>query len=89
MRSAPCTPAQCDGELCPAEGAPPCGRGESCVGVLPLGNRAVRDAEEVKDRLQQLNGKITQAAAQVGGDTCLFTVCYNLQNCLLGLNTDM
>ncbi|XP_036804074.1 laminin subunit beta-3 isoform X1 [Oncorhynchus mykiss] len=65
VRSAPCTPAQCDGELCPAEGAPPCGRGESCVGVLPLGNRAVRDAEEVKDRLQQLNGKITQAAAQI------------------------
>uniref|UniRef100_A0A674E3Z8 Laminin subunit beta-3-like n=1 Tax=Salmo trutta TaxID=8032 RepID=A0A674E3Z8_SALTR len=66
VRSAPCTPAQCDGELCPAEGAPPCGRGESCVGALPLGTRAVRDAEEVKDRLQQLNGKITQAAAQVG-----------------------
>ncbi|XP_038869312.1 laminin subunit beta-3-like isoform X2 [Salvelinus namaycush] len=65
VRSSPCTPAQCDGELCPAEGAPPCGRGESCIGALPLGTRAVRDAEEVKDRLQQLNGKITQAAAQI------------------------
>ncbi|CAB1354088.1 unnamed protein product [Coregonus sp. 'balchen'] len=52
-------------QLCPAEGAPPCGRGESCVGALPLGTRAVRDAEEVKDRLQLLNGKITQAAAQI------------------------
>uniref|UniRef100_A0A8C7UK72 Uncharacterized protein n=1 Tax=Oncorhynchus mykiss TaxID=8022 RepID=A0A8C7UK72_ONCMY len=42
VRFAPCTPAQCDGELCPAEGAPPCGRGESCVGALPQGTRAVR-----------------------------------------------
>ncbi|XP_041744472.1 laminin subunit beta-3 isoform X2 [Coregonus clupeaformis] len=65
VRSAPCNPAWCDGELCPAEGAPPCGHGESCVGALPLGTRAVRDAEEVKDRLQLLNGKITQAAAQI------------------------
>ncbi|KAM9522760.1 laminin subunit beta-3 isoform 1-T2 [Salvelinus alpinus] len=65
MRFAPCTPAQCDGELCPAEGTPPCGRGERCVGALPLGTRAVNDAEEVKDRLKQLNGKITQAAAQI------------------------
>ncbi|CAB1315349.1 unnamed protein product [Coregonus sp. 'balchen'] len=65
VRFAPCTPAQCDGELCPAEGAPPCGRGERCVGALPLGTRAVSDAEEVKDRLKQLNGKITQAAARI------------------------
>uniref|UniRef100_A0A4W5MRY1 Laminin EGF-like domain-containing protein n=1 Tax=Hucho hucho TaxID=62062 RepID=A0A4W5MRY1_9TELE len=65
VRFAPCTPAQCDGELCPAEGAPPCGRGERCEGALPLGTRAVSDTEEVKDRLKQLNGKITQAAAQI------------------------
>ncbi|XP_062309966.1 laminin subunit beta-3-like [Osmerus eperlanus] len=64
-RSAPCTPLQCVGQLCPAEGAPPCGRGETCVGALPLGTRAVSDAEEVKKRLQQLSRKITQTEAKI------------------------
>ncbi|KAM3877796.1 laminin subunit beta-3 [Diretmus argenteus] len=66
VRSAPCTPLQCEGgELCPAEGAPPCVRGEKCIGALPLSNRAVDDAKEVKDRLERFSGKITKAAEQL------------------------
>ncbi|KAM4597673.1 laminin subunit beta-3-like [Polymixia lowei] len=66
VRTAPCTPLRCQGgELCPAEGAPPCGRGENCVGALPLGKRAVDDTMEVKDRVEKLSGKITQAAEQL------------------------
>ncbi|KAM6979742.1 laminin subunit beta-3 [Aplochiton taeniatus] len=66
MRTAPCTPSQClGGDLCPAEGAPPCGRGQSCVGALPRGDRALMDAEEVKGRLEDVNGKITQAAEKI------------------------
>lgn len=64
-RSAPCTPLQCEGQLCPAEGAPPCDRGEICVGALPLGTKAVGDAKEVKERLQQLNDKISQAERKI------------------------
>uniref|UniRef100_A0A3P8XNR7 Laminin subunit beta 3 n=1 Tax=Esox lucius TaxID=8010 RepID=A0A3P8XNR7_ESOLU len=59
-----CTPANCEGDLCPPE-AQPCGRREHCVGALPLGTLAVTDAEEVKDRLQQLNDTIKQATSQV------------------------
>ncbi|KAJ7999470.1 hypothetical protein DPEC_G00194760 [Dallia pectoralis] len=59
-----CTPANCDGDLCPPE-AQPCGRREDCVGALPLGTLAVTDAEEVKDRLQKLNDTIKQATSQI------------------------
>ena len=64
-RSAPCTPQNCEasGDLCPV--APPCGRGDKCVGALPLGKRAVSDAAEVKDRVGSFNSKIEQAEEQV------------------------
>lgn len=64
-RSAPCTPLQCDGSLCPPEGAPPCGRGEECVGALPLGKKANADTKDVKDRLDRLTKKITEAADEL------------------------
>ncbi|KAK0139233.1 Laminin subunit beta-3 [Merluccius polli] len=62
-RSAPCTPQSCEahGDLCPVGGVPPCGRGDKCVGALPLGKRAVSDATEVKDRVGSLTNKIEQA----------------------------
>lgn len=61
----PCTPQQCEGELCPVDGAPPCAQGQKCVGALPWSQRAEQDTVEVKDKLQQLNDKITQAYTQV------------------------
>ncbi|XP_075996367.1 laminin subunit beta-3 isoform X2 [Genypterus blacodes] len=64
-RSAPCTPLQCDGDLCPPEGAPPCGPEEQCVGALPLGKRADADTKDVKDRLDRLTKKITEAADEL------------------------
>ncbi|XP_036386198.1 laminin subunit beta-3 [Megalops cyprinoides] len=64
-RSTPCTPLKCDGQLCPAPGAASCVEGRSCVGALPLGNKALADTEEVKARLQELNDKITGAATQI------------------------
>ncbi|XP_016314829.1 laminin subunit beta-3 [Sinocyclocheilus anshuiensis] len=60
-----CTPERCAGDLCPPDGAPPCGAEEPCAGALPNANKAFQDADEVKAKLQDLNNKITQAAAQI------------------------
>lgn len=38
---------------------------DACIGALPNANKAFQDADEVKAKLQELNNKITQAAAQV------------------------
>lgn len=65
VRSEPCTPLQCDGELCPPEGTPPCKKGEKCVGALPLSKRADADVKDVKDRLDKLTRKITEAAEKL------------------------
>uniref|UniRef100_W5KNR0 Uncharacterized protein n=1 Tax=Astyanax mexicanus TaxID=7994 RepID=W5KNR0_ASTMX len=63
-RLTPCTPQECNGELCPPAGAPPCGQSEPCTGALPQANRAVKNTDEVKTKLQQLNKNITQAYEQ-------------------------
>lgn len=66
VRSKPCTPLQCEGsDLCPPEGSPPCKKGEKCVGALPLAKRANADAGDVKDRLDKLTAKITDAAEKL------------------------
>ncbi|XP_069007880.1 laminin subunit beta-3 [Embiotoca jacksoni] len=66
VRSQPCTPLQCEGgDLCPAEGTPPCEKGKKCVGALPLSKRADADAEDVKDRVDRLTRKITEAAEKL------------------------
>ncbi|XP_061583968.1 laminin subunit beta-3-like [Cololabis saira] len=63
VRTEPCTPLQCTGEdLCPPEGAPPCEKGKKCVGALPLSIRANADVKDVKERLEKLSGKITDAS---------------------------
>ncbi|KAL6111275.1 lamb3 [Pungitius sinensis] len=63
VRSEPCTPLQCaGGDLCPPDGTPPCEKSQVCVGALPLSKRAGADAKDVKDRLDKLTGKITDAA---------------------------
>ncbi|XP_017352106.1 laminin subunit beta-3 [Ictalurus punctatus] len=64
-RVLPCTPQQCEGELCPVDEAPPCVQGQKCMGALPWSQRAEQDTVEVKDKLQQLNDKITQAYTQI------------------------
>ncbi|KAA8593691.1 hypothetical protein FQN60_009807 [Etheostoma spectabile] len=66
VRSEPCTPLQCEGgALCPPDGTPPCAKGEKCVGALPLSKRADADAKDVKERLDKLTGKITEATEKV------------------------
>ncbi|KAI9520119.1 hypothetical protein NQZ68_021838 [Dissostichus eleginoides] len=66
VRSEPCTPLKCEGEdLCPPEGTPPCKKGEKCVGALPLSKRADADVKDVKERLDRLSGKITDAAEKL------------------------
>ncbi|KAK2821040.1 hypothetical protein Q5P01_023999 [Channa striata] len=65
-RSEPCTPLQCKGgDLCPPEDTPPCEKGANCLGALPLSKRADADAKDVRDRLDKLNGKITEAAEKL------------------------
>ncbi|XP_074523144.1 laminin subunit beta-3 isoform X2 [Halichoeres trimaculatus] len=65
-RTEPCTPLKCEGEdLCPPEGAPPCKKGEKCVGALPLGKKADADADNVKDKLDTLTEKITDATEKL------------------------
>ncbi|XP_053171447.1 laminin subunit beta-3 [Scomber japonicus] len=66
VRSKPCTLLQCEGgDLCPPEGTPLCEKGEICVGALPLSKRADADAKDVKDRLDKLTSKITEAAEKL------------------------
>ncbi|XP_022601051.1 laminin subunit beta-3 [Seriola dumerili] len=66
VRSEPCTPLQCDGrDLCPPKGTPTCEKGAKCVGALPLGKRADADSKDVKDRLEKLSDKITEAAEKL------------------------
>ncbi|XP_023138331.1 laminin subunit beta-3 isoform X1 [Amphiprion ocellaris] len=66
VRSKPCTPLQCEGgDLCPPKGSPPCEKGGKCIGALPLSERANTDAKDVKDRLDKLSGKITEAAEKL------------------------
>ncbi|XP_054641853.1 laminin subunit beta-3-like [Dunckerocampus dactyliophorus] len=66
VRSEPCTPLQCEGEdLCPPEGMLPCEKNSTCVGALPLAKTADADVKEVKDRLEKLSNKITEAAEQL------------------------
>ncbi|XP_037388044.1 laminin subunit beta-3 [Pygocentrus nattereri] len=64
-RTAPCTPAECKGELCPAGAVPPCGQSELCTGALPQAVRATQDADEVKTKLQQLNDNITKTYTEI------------------------
>lgn len=72
-RVEPCTPQKCNGDLCPPAGAPPCGAKEKCVGALPNANKALQNADEVKDKLKDLNDKITQALTQVHKPSCTHT----------------
>ncbi|XP_071350563.1 laminin subunit beta-3 [Trachinotus anak] len=66
VRSEPCTPLQCEGgDLCPTEGTPTCEKGAKCVGALPLGKRADADSKDVKDRLNKLSEKITEATEKL------------------------
>ncbi|XP_034023528.1 laminin subunit beta-3 [Thalassophryne amazonica] len=66
VRSEPCTPLQCDGgNLCSPDKVPPCAQGTKCVGALPLSNRAVTDAQDVKDRLHRITDKIRDAAEEL------------------------
>ncbi|KAM8913252.1 laminin subunit beta-3 isoform 2-T6 [Spinachia spinachia] len=66
VRSEPCTPLQCaGGDLCPPDGTPPCKKGQVCVGALPLSKRADADAKNVKDRVDKLTGKITDAVQKL------------------------
>lgn len=66
VRSEPCTPLECEaGALCPSEGTSPCKMGKNCVGALPLSNKAIADVNNVKDRLDKLNIKMTDAAEMV------------------------
>ena len=66
VQSEPCTPLLCkSGYLCPPEWATPCKKGTKCVGGLPLSKRANADVKDVKDRLDKLNGKITEASEMV------------------------
>ncbi|XP_073721640.1 laminin subunit beta-3 isoform X2 [Misgurnus anguillicaudatus] len=64
-RVEPCTPQQCTGDVCPPAGTPPCGPEETCIGALPNANKAFQNAEEVKDKLRDLNDKIAKALTQI------------------------
>ncbi|XP_061640126.1 laminin subunit beta-3-like isoform X2 [Phyllopteryx taeniolatus] len=66
VRSKPCTPLMCEGgDMCPPEGSSHCEKGSTCVGALPLGKRADSDVKDVKDRLENLSNKITEAAEKL------------------------
>nr|XP_019959824.1 PREDICTED: laminin subunit beta-3 [Paralichthys olivaceus] len=66
VRTEPCTPLLCEGgDLCPPGGTSKCEKGKKCVGALPLSERAKADSKDVKEQLDKLSAKITEATEKL------------------------
>ncbi|XP_074833632.1 laminin subunit beta-3 [Carettochelys insculpta] len=65
VRSEPCTPGRCDGELCPQDSTTECGTGLTCTGVIALSRGAIRTAEKTTRDLQVLNIQIQQTTQMI------------------------
>lgn len=66
VHSKSCTPLQCEiGDLCTPGGDAPCEKGGKCVGALPLSKKADADANDVREGLNKLSGRITDAAEKL------------------------
>ncbi|XP_051494893.1 laminin subunit beta-3 isoform X2 [Apus apus] len=57
-----CTPAHCEGLLCPPDPSPACGAGQSCRGLLPVSRGALSSAGEANRELRSLSARLRDTA---------------------------
>eukprot|EP00076_Gallus_gallus_P030125 XP_015154529.1 laminin subunit beta-3 [Gallus gallus] len=62
FRAETCTPAQCEGSLCPQDGGMACGDGLSCRGAKPLAGGALRVAGKAAGELDSLSARLRETA---------------------------
>ncbi|NXH12513.1 LAMB3 protein, partial [Bucco capensis] len=61
-RAEPCTPAQCQGLLCPPHNSSACSRGQPCQGIFPLATGALSMAGEAARDLGTLSTQLQETA---------------------------
>ncbi|NXG63298.1 LAMB3 protein, partial [Hemiprocne comata] len=57
-----CTPARCEGLLCPPDTSAACGAGRPCRGLLPLSRGALATAGEANRELRSLSARLQDTA---------------------------
>ncbi|XP_061869487.1 laminin subunit beta-3 [Colius striatus] len=62
VRAQPCTPAQCQGLLCPVPGGSACGNGRPCHGIVPLSGAALATAGQAAREFRSLNARLRDMA---------------------------
>ncbi|KAM6295093.1 laminin subunit beta-3 [Aegotheles albertisi] len=57
-----CTPAGCEGLLCPSANSTACGAGRPCRGIVPLSSGALATAGEASKELRSLSARLQEMA---------------------------
>ncbi|NXV74126.1 LAMB3 protein, partial [Atlantisia rogersi] len=57
-----CTPAQCEGLLCPRDNSSACGAGQPCRGIVPLSSGALATAGEAAREFRSLSTRLQETA---------------------------
>lgn len=67
----PCTPARCQGLLCPQYNSSVCGAGQPCHGLFPLARGALAAAGQVTKEFSSLSARLQDTAQLVSvGTAC-------------------
>ncbi|NXH74583.1 LAMB3 protein, partial [Hydrobates tethys] len=62
FRAETCTPARCEGLLCPRDNGTACGAGRPCRGIFPLSSGALATAGEVSREFRSLSARLRETA---------------------------
>ncbi|NXJ74329.1 LAMB3 protein, partial [Trogon melanurus] len=62
FRTETCTPARCEGLLCPRDNSTACGAGRPCRGIFPLSRGALAAAAEAAGEFRSLSARIRETA---------------------------
>ncbi|XP_075377879.1 laminin subunit beta-3 isoform X5 [Mycteria americana] len=62
FRAETCTPAQCEGLLCPRDNSTACGAGRPCRGIFPLSSGALAMAGEAAREFRSLSARLQETA---------------------------
>ena len=65
FRAEMCTPARCEGLLCPPNNSSACGAGRPCRGVVPLSGGALATAGEAAREFRSLSARLRETAQLV------------------------
>ncbi|XP_032936017.1 laminin subunit beta-3 [Catharus ustulatus] len=61
-RAEPCTPARCQGLLCPQDNSSACGAGQPCHGLFPLASGALAAAGQAAKEFSSLSARLQDTA---------------------------